>query len=257
MTTPQIQIFERDGRGIPFVEEGEGPVKLVLLPGLGLGVASLGTLAHVLEEEGFHIIRVGVRRSAEAVTLHDLAQDVADVLAHVGVTSAWIGGHGFGGALARVFARDHADALEGVVLLGVTDDAALPDDVEDAVRDALSDADEDARLAAMRVFAGPSVDPAFAWSVFGHARDREGADVQRAALAATPVEDWSELAPNFAVLVIQGEDDRVTPPQNAERLQDAAAGRVSLARVPGAGYLGPLTHPGEVGFQIEDYLAWD
>lgn len=255
MTLVTEQIFEPDGRAIPFAEEGEGPVRVVLLPGFGLGISSLGTLAHVLEEEGFHLLRIGVRAGGtDGVTMHDLAQDVADVMAHVGLDSAWIAGHGFGGALARTVALDHAERVEGVVLIGVETGDAPADEIAGAFTDA--DAD-DAALLGAATFLGGTAEPAFARDVLRRHRDPAVAPVQATALAATPSAEWSALAPNFAVLVVQGADDRLTPPDRARELQSSAPERVSLTIVDGAGHLGVLTHAGEVGFAIEDYLAWD
>lgn len=257
MTLATEQIFEPDGRAIPFVEEGEGPVRVVLLPAFGLGISSLGTLSHVLEEEGFHLLRVGVRTGeTESVTLHDLAQDVADVMAHLGFGSAWIAGHGFGGALARTFAHDHADLVEGVALIGV-ESGEVVDLVPTApLAVALSDAGDDELLDAAAALGGHA-DAAFARDVLTRHRDLDAAPVQARALAATPEDDWSTLAPAFAVLVVQGSADRLNPAENARALQASAPERVSLTLIEGAGHLGILTHAGEVGFAIEDYLAWD
>ncbi|WP_235038221.1 alpha/beta fold hydrolase [Microbacterium sp. 18062] len=246
-------MFEPDGRAIPFVEEGEGPVKVVLLPAQGLSVSSLGTLAHVLEEEGFHLVRIGVRRGrTDGATLHDLAQDVVDVMDHIGLVSAWIGGHGFGGALARAVALDHHDHAEGIILVGVEGTEPLADEVAGA----LADAAEPASLDAATLLGG-AAEPAFAQAVLTRHRNLDVERVQRAALAATPAEEWATLAPNLAILVVQGTADAVSTPANAEALRASAPGRVSLTLVEGAGHLSVLTHPGEVGFAIEDYLAWD
>jgi pimeloyl-ACP methyl ester carboxylesterase len=255
MTIATPQLFEPDGRAIPFVEEGEGPVRVVLLPGHGLGVSSLGTLAHVLEEEGFHLLRVGVRTAqTDAVTMHDLAQDVVDVMAHVGLPSAWIGGHGFGGSLARTVALDHPEQVEGVALIGVEIGQML--EPASATSAAVEAADDTALLDAARALAG-AADAGFARDVLARHRDLAAAPVQAAALSATAADEWATLAPNFAVLVVQGAEDSATPAANAEQLQASAPGRVSLTLVEGAGHLGILTHAGEVGFAIEDYLAWD
>jgi pimeloyl-ACP methyl ester carboxylesterase len=255
MTTPQI--FEPDGRAIPFVEEGEGPVRVALLPGLGLGISSLGTLSHVLEEEGFHLVRIGVRQARlDGVTMHDLAADVADVMAHIGMTSAWIAGHGFGGALARTVALDHHDLTEGIILLGVEGVDGHTAEVSSAFERVADAADAELSDAA-RVLAGEAVDPAFAQAVLARHREPVAVPVQRAALAATPAEEWAALAPNLAVLVVQAPADAVNPRANAEALQASAPERVSLTLVEGGGHLAVLTHAGEVGFAIEDYLAWD
>lgn len=212
------QIFEPEGRAIPFAEEGEGPA-LVLLPAQGLSIGYLELLAHSVAQEDFRVVRVGTRRvgAASGVSVSDLAQDVVDVLDHLGIDSAWIGGHAFGGSVARVAAAEHYDRVSGVVLFGVegTEPATL--------------ADVPAELA-----------------------DPEATAVQAAA--------WQAPAPFTAalpVLVVQGTDDRITPPANGLALQASAPAFVSVVPIEGAGHMFPLTHMGAVSWAIEDYLDWD
>ena len=254
MTADPFSTFEPDGRAVPYLEEGEGPVRAVLLPGLGLGISSFVTVAHFLEEAGVHLLRVGVRQNrTEDVTLHDLAQDVADVMAHTGFGSSWIVGHGFGGALARTVALDHPGLVGGIGMIGVqspaTDEPALAIATADTAGTELRDA--------AGVLAGAGVDPEFAASVLTVHRRPASATVQAAALAATPTADWTALAPNLPVLIVQGSVDAVGTPAAAEDLRATAPERVSVTVVDGAGHLGLLTHPGDIGFAIEDYLAWD
>jgi len=219
----QSHTFEADRRAIRYADEGAGPT-VVLLPGRGLDIAYLGTLAHVLDEEGFRVVRIGSRRpsSESAVTMHDLAQDVVDVMDHLALDHAWIGGHGFGGAVARAVALDHTDRVDGVLLLAVEGAEPQPDE-----------------------------------PLTGLSRDAQVAAAQTAALAATPEPEWASLAPNVPVLIIQGTDDRVTVPANGERLQATAPHLVSLSTVEGGGHLFVSTHAGETGFLIEDYLGMD
>ncbi len=253
-----LQIFEPDGRAIPFVEEGEGPVAIVLLPAQGMGVGYLGTLTHVLEEEGFHLVRIGPRAATDAVlTLHDLAQDVVDVLDHLGLRSAYLAGHAFGGALARTVALDHHDRVEGLLLLGVQSTEPLAAEASAALETAFSDADEPEQLAAMRVLAGERLGAELVWNAFSRSRDAAAARMQAAALEATPEAEWTTLADSLPILVLQGTEDRVTPVGNGDALQATAPERASAARIDGGGHLFVLTHAGELGMQIEDYLAWD
>lgn len=115
------QIFEPDGRAIPFVDEGDGPVRLVLIQERGLSADVLGVAAHYLAEEaGFHVLRVGHRADAEA-TLDERVADALAVIDHVGMDDAWIGGHGFGGTIARSFVAAHVERANGLLLLGVED----------------------------------------------------------------------------------------------------------------------------------------
>lgn len=116
-----IQILEPDGRAIPFLVEGEGPVPLVLIPDRGQD--DLGVVGHYLAEEaGFHIIRIGYRPDPDAaLSTADRVQDVMDVLDHLALGHTWIGGHGFGGTVARTAVAAHPERANGLLLLGVED----------------------------------------------------------------------------------------------------------------------------------------
>jgi len=134
MTDTERHIFEPDGRAVPYVDEGEGPA-LVLVPGKGLDPVHLGTLAHVILEEDFRIVRIGSRHSGadEGTTLLEAAQDVVDVMDHLGIADAWVGGHAFGGTVARAVARAHHDRVNGVLLLSVEADVPAEAELADGI----------------------------------------------------------------------------------------------------------------------------
>ncbi|UPL15122.1 alpha/beta fold hydrolase [Microbacterium galbinum] len=214
-----IQIFEPAGRAIPFTAEGEGPA-LILIAGHGLNVTYLELLSHSVSEEDFRVVSIGSRRPSDAaVAMHDLAQDVVDVMSHLSISDAWVGGHAFGGAVARVVALDHHDRVNGVLLLGVDE-------------------------------TGPSAEALAA--IPAPARDAE-VDALQAAAWETP----APLAEGLPVLVVQGTDDPIAPVVNGEKLQAVAPDRVSVVGVDGGGYLFPFTHMGATSWAIEDYLDWD
>ncbi|MFT4051695.1 MAG: alpha/beta hydrolase [Microbacterium sp.] len=123
MTTATLQTFEPSepdaprGRTIGYIDEGTGPA-LVLIPETGQDVSSLGTLASILVEEDFRVLRLGALDPATDV--HALARTVVDVMDAVGLDNAWIGGHGFGGTVARAVPQsdpDHHDRVNGILLL--------------------------------------------------------------------------------------------------------------------------------------------
>lgn len=112
------QIFEPEGRAIPYVIEGEGPVSLVLIPEREIGADGLGVISHYLvEEAGFHVVQIGARSAS--VSVQEQVDDVVAVLDHLGLEHTWIGGHGAGGTLARAFASAHPERANGLLLLGV------------------------------------------------------------------------------------------------------------------------------------------
>ncbi|MEJ1155886.1 MULTISPECIES: alpha/beta fold hydrolase [Microbacterium] len=221
----ETQTFEPEGRAIPYAVEGNGPA-VVLIAGQGLNISYLGTLAHSVAEEDFRVIRVGSRRPSmdAAVTMSDLAQDVIDVMDHLSVENAWVGGHAFGGSVARSVAADHHDRVNGVLLMGV--------ESSDQTASSLDFPGIPARM-----------------------HDAEVAAMQRDAREAAggPV----PLAEGLPVLIIQGVDDELTPPANGEALQASASDRVSVVPVEGGNHMFPATHIGATSWAIEDYLDWD
>lgn len=112
MTTPQT--FEPDGRAIPFIDEGAGPA-VVLIPETGQDIGSLGTLASILVEEDFRVVRVAPLDPASDVPA--LARTIVDLMDAVGLDHSWIGGHGFGATVARAVPHDHHDRVNGVLLM--------------------------------------------------------------------------------------------------------------------------------------------
>lgn len=109
------QIFEPDGRAIPYGAEGEGPA-LVLIADRGSQIDVLESLSHSVSQEDFRVVRIGARDDMSA---QDLVRDVIDVMNHLDIADAWVGGHGFGGSVARAVSHEHHDRVNGVLLLGV------------------------------------------------------------------------------------------------------------------------------------------
>lgn len=189
MTQPST--FEPEGRAVPFVDEGEGPVTLVLVTDRSLEADGLGVISHYLAEEaGFRVVRIGSRAEVSGITPADRAADAGDVIEELGIDDTWIGGHAHGSTIARTFALEHPERVNGLLMLGVEDEQ-IP------------------------------------------------------------------LAPGIPVLIIQAENDDVTPAVNAETLQATAPERATITRIPGADHYFVATHPIETAVVIEEYLDWD
>ncbi|MEV4688833.1 alpha/beta fold hydrolase [Microbacterium sp. LWH3-1.2] len=119
--TDTTQIFDPDGRAIPYIVEGDGPIGLVLIAEPGQD--ALGVVGHYLAEEaGFHIIRVGYRANAEPAATGDQADDVVSIMDALGLERTWVGGHGRGGTVARALVAAHPERVNGLLLLGVEDE---------------------------------------------------------------------------------------------------------------------------------------
>lgn len=109
-----IQIFDPADRAVSYIDEGTGPA-LVLIPETGQDISSLGTLASILVEEDFRVVRLAALD--DTADPHALAGTVVEIMDAVGLDHAWIGGHGFGGTVARAVPADHHDRVNGVLLM--------------------------------------------------------------------------------------------------------------------------------------------
>ena len=140
------------------------------------------------------IARVMKEMGMPPAAMHDLAEDVIDVMDHLDLAFPWVGGHGFGGSVARIASIDHPGRFGGLLLLGV-------EGTEDAAASAASEVPENARKS-------------------------ELVAMQRAARAATPEVGPLEIPPGIPILIIQGADDEVAAPANGEALAARAPERI-------------------------------
>src|SRR5262249_20150541 len=89
----------------------------------GRGVEDYDDLARRIARAGYRVLRPqprGVGRSRgpmQGLTLHDLARDVAAVIADVNAGPAVIVGHAFGSWVARMVAADSPRLARGVAIL--------------------------------------------------------------------------------------------------------------------------------------------
>jgi pimeloyl-ACP methyl ester carboxylesterase len=232
-------IIARDGGvHVECFAEGKGrPV--VLLPSLGRGVEDYAVLSGMLAAGGYRVLRpqprgIGASRGPmEAISLHDLAADVAAVLEHEGGRRAVVAGHAFGGRVARVLAHDRPDLARGVVLLAAAGRHPIAPDLRVAI-DGSGDPSlsREQRLAHLRhAFFAPGHDPA-AWLEGWHP---PVAAMQKAATLLTR-QDVFITAGVAPILEVQAELDNVVPRSRANDLKDELGDRVTVVVIPDAGH---------------------
>jgi pimeloyl-ACP methyl ester carboxylesterase len=229
MQTEHFQVMAGDAqldvRGL-----GTGPL-LVLLPGLGRSSSDLDRFAARLVDAGYRVVLPeprGIGASTgplERLTLHDLARDIATVIATADGAPAVVIGHAFGNRIARCLAADRPDLVRLVVLLSSSGKVQPTADIAEAIRLAQAvDTPPDIRAKAVRD----------AWYAPGSdiARWLEGwsQPVMRAYLAAaeaTRVEDWW-TAGQADVLIVQGLCDVSAPVGNGRLLREEIGDRATL-----------------------------
>ncbi len=234
---------------------GDGP-PVVLLPSLGRGAADFDDLAHRLAGAGYRAVAPeprGTGRSTgplDGLTMEDLADDVAAVIAGTGGGPATVVGHAFGNRVARMVATTRPDAVESVVLLACGG-MVPPSPEATAALWAVFDPDlppEDHLTAVRSAFFAPGNDPA----VWAAGWDGELATAQMAASGKVAVDTWWS-AGRADVLVVQPESDVMAVPANGTATVGAIGERASLVTIPAAGHALLPEQPAAVAVAL---LTW-
>jgi len=239
---------------IEVIAEGEGP-PVVILPSRGRGVDDYGEVAREIAKAGYRVLRPqprgigGSKGPMRGLTLHDLARDVAAVIAHEGRGPAVVVGHAFGNWVARMTAADHPRLVRGVAILAAAAKkypAALAEAVTKCADLTLPDHE---RLKHLRyAFFAPGND-ATVWLGGWHPEVNAS---QRAAGLATPQEAWWG-AGSAPLLDLQAALDHFRPRETANDLREEFGERVTVATIPDAGHALVPEQPAAV---IEALLDW-
>src|SRR5438128_2134073 len=126
---PEIGTHSRvtvNGVGLHLVEAGQGP-PVVLLHGFPEFWYSWRRQIPALAESGFRVVapdqrgygQSGKPRGWRAYRIENLAQDVADLIAHLGEERAHVVGHDWGGGTAWATAMLHAERVASLAILNV------------------------------------------------------------------------------------------------------------------------------------------
>ena len=237
---------------------GDGPA-LVMLPTIGQGPASLEPLAGRLVAAGFRVILPEPRGYGEsvgpleAVTLEDLATDVARSIEAVGGAPAVVAGHAFGNRIGRMLAQQRPDLIRGVVLMAAggkfPPTAEATKDGQTAVNKNVPD---DQRAAAAKAaFFGPQSNPTTEDLIL----DGVSADTTKMmrAAARAPLESWWSGG-RGPMLVIQGLADVDAPPENGRSLKADYPERVTLVEFVGLGHFMVRERPDLIADAITEFM---
>jgi pimeloyl-ACP methyl ester carboxylesterase len=236
------------------IVDGDGPA-IVLLPSLARDSEDYDEVADGLAKAGFRVLRPqprGIGRSTgpmSAITLHDLARDIAEVIKALGNGRAVVVGHAYGNWVARMTAADYPQHVRGVVIAAAAA-KSYPPELSAAVTNAGDLALPEAeRLAALRFgFFAPGHDPTV-WLTGWHPQVRAS---QRAAAAATPQQEWWS-AGTAPLLDLQAEHDPFKPPEKRNEMKDEFGGRVTVTVIPDASHALMPEQPGAV---VDALVAW-
>jgi pimeloyl-ACP methyl ester carboxylesterase len=234
--------------------EGKGPL-VVILPSRGRGAEDYEDLARRLARAGYRVLRPqprGIGRSEgpmRGLTLHDLARDVAAVIADAKAGPAVLVGHAFGNWVARMAAADFPRLVRGVAILAAAAKEYPAELAEAVTKCADTSLPDGERLKYLRfAFFAPGHD-ASGW-LEGFHPDANAS--QRAAGLATPQDAWWG-AGQALLLDLQAEHDAFRPRRTADDLRGEFGERVSVALVTDAGHALVPEQPKAVALAL---LAW-
>ena len=236
--------------------EGNGPA-IVLLPQQGRGPRDFDEVAAKLVAAGYRVVRPEPRGFGESVgpvegvTLRDNAGDVAAAMEKVGAAPAIVVGWAYGNRVARMVASERPDLVRGVVLIAAGGKYPPSREVLAKMRiyqDRSLPLETRAEAARVRYGAATRISAP-------DMRLDEVSDltIKAQSLAPTvPLQAWwgGGKAP---MLVLQGLQDVIAPPENGRSLKRDHPERVTLVEFDGLGHYMAHERPDMVVGAIVDW----
>lgn len=202
----------------------------------------------------------GSRPVPERPSMDGYAAAIAAFLDALNVDRVVLCGLSMGGYLAFAFWRQHRERVAGLILADTRAGADTPEAREGRFNLIARLKEEGSRAAtgSLPNLVGPTTREAQPgllaklerWVL---ANPAEGIAAASRAMAGRP--DSTPLLPEIEVpaLVIVGEEDTVTPPEEAQAMAEALP-RADLVRIPGAGHLAALEQPEAFAHAVAGFL---
>jgi pimeloyl-ACP methyl ester carboxylesterase len=241
---------------IEVLTQGGGPL-VVMLPSLGRGASDFDRIARAVAEAGYRVLRpqprgIGDSRGPLAgIDLHDLAADVAAVIAHENAGPAFLVGHAFGNRVSRMLATDRPELVWAVALVAANiGKAPSPSQVRAAIRNSADPTlPDEERLAALRfAFFASGNDPR-AWLAGWHP---EVLAAQRIAGDRTSREE--DFAGGTApILYLQPDHDPLAHVEDARAYKERFGDRVTVGLIPHSSHAVVAEQPAAVAAALIAY----
>ena len=239
-TLPQTapHLVARPVGQIEVFTNGLGPTVL-MIASLGRPASDFDDLSMRLVRAGYRTVRYnasGIGRSTglmKDVSLVDLAADAAAVVEASGAKSVTVIGHAFGQRVARMLATARPDLVDGVVMLAAGGKAPMRPGAREALEATFKpELLPEAHMQAVRAaFFAPGNDA----TIWREGWYPQAATMQIAATLAVKVDHWWG-AGKARLLVVQGLQDVVAPPENGRMIQQEFGARSKLVEIDGAGH---------------------
>ena len=249
-------ISTSSGGQVEFELDGTGPA-ILMIPSLGRGASDFDDLSRRLVGAGFTTVRPeprGIGKSAGTMThlsLHDLAADNAALIEALGGNPVIVIGHAFGQRVGRTLAADRPELVRAMIMVAAGGKAPMKPGAQEALLGSFRlDQPVEARMRDVRfAFFAPGNDP----NVWRDGWYPVVAKAQMVATQATPTEGWWNAGSTTPLLVIQGLQDAVAPPENGHMMKEEMPGRVELIDIDGAGHAMLPEQPEKIAEAIIDF----
>lgn len=202
----------------------------------------------------------GQSEASERADMARYADDLAAILTALEETRpVVVVGLSMGGYVAFEFVRRHRERVRALALV---DTRAGPDSPDAAQRrrevaarvlreGSGGVADEMARLL---FAAGADPELRAEWRAIMAATPPAGVAAALHAMAERPDSSATLAALDVPVLIVVGEEDALTPPEEARHMQSLSPGAV-LKIVPGAGHMTPVERPAEFAAMLRNFVS--
>jgi pimeloyl-ACP methyl ester carboxylesterase len=194
-------------------------------------------------------------------SMDDYAADVIDLLAELGTTRAVIGGVSMGGYATFAVLRLAPERIEGVVLANTRAGADTPQGRENR-RAMLALVDREGPAGVAREMVAKllgrttrETNPAAESTVRRLVKQHSNGAIRGAIVRMMNRPDSTPLLPGLRVptLIIAGDEDELTPADEARRMADAVPGS-TLVVIPSAGHLSNLEQPDAFNRALTGFL---
>ena len=254
-----MQTFTRNSLSLAYERRGRG-TPLVLIHGYPLDHSLWNEVVPLLEND-FDLILPDLRgfggsdSTNETYAMTDLADDLAALLDHLDIQSAFIAGHSMGGYVALAFAQGHASRLRGLALVSSQTAADSPEKRQARYSEAMHIAEEGIGDTVAAMTAKLSADEHVRKFVHDLMKKQKPAGYIGSLKAIAGRGDTLSVltAASFAVSLLHGDADALIPFGKAQEIQ-AAVTRAQLFAIAGAGHIPMMEHPTATADALKRFL---
>jgi pimeloyl-ACP methyl ester carboxylesterase len=199
---------------------------------------------------------------ASAYTMDQMAKDVRDLMAELGIDKAVVVGLSMGGYISLAFYRNYPEAVRAMVL---ADTRASADTDEGRARRmksaeraemegaaAIADDMVPVALAASTVESRPDI--VARMRAMAEANTPRGIAAAQRAMASRRDSTYILAGMDFPVLIIVGSEDKLTPVSEAEALRNGIR-QAKLVVIEGAGHLSNMERPKEFNAALIEFVG--